>query len=210
MRQEEPTAGASHPGRRAVLAGISAVIASLVLPGPALAVSDAPPPFGNSRHQFTILQPLRMVPPLPITRLDGKVATFASFLGKVVLVNFWATWCPACRTELPMLDRLQASAGGKYLQVIAISMDRGGRATVAPFVRSLNVRHLDVYLDPEGRLVRAGDDDNPAIPFGRYGMPISYVIDPAGRIAGYIAGEADWTSDAARRLLDYYGGRVSG
>jgi thiol-disulfide isomerase/thioredoxin len=210
MRQEEPTDGASHPGRRAVLARISAVIASLVLPGPALAVSDAPPPFGNSRHQFTILQPLRMVPPIPITRLDGTVATFASFLGKVVLVNFWATWCPACRTELPMLDRLQASAGGKDLQVIAISMDRGGRATVAPFVRSLNVRHLDIYLDPEGRIVRAGDDDNPAIPFGRYGMPISYVIDPAGRIAGYIAGEADWTSDAARRLLDYYGRRVSG
>jgi thiol-disulfide isomerase/thioredoxin len=210
MRQEEPTDGASHPGRRAVLARISAVMASLVLPGPALAVSDAPPPFGNSRHQFTILQPLRMAPPIPITRLDGTVATFASFLGKVVLVNFWATWCPACRTELPMLDRLQASAGGKDLQVIAISMDRGGRATVAPFVRSLNVRHLDIYLDPEGRIVRAGDDDNPAIPFGRYGMPISYVIDPAGRIAGYIAGEADWTSDAARRLLDYYGRRVSG
>jgi thiol-disulfide isomerase/thioredoxin len=189
---------------------MSAVVASAVLPCPALAVSDAPPLFGNSRHQFTILEPARMVPPIPITRLDGAVTTFASFLGKVVLVNFWATWCPACRTELPLLDQLQASAGAKDLQVIAISMDRGGRATVAPFVRSLNVRHLDVYLDPEGRIVRAGDDDNPAIPFGRYGMPISYVIDPAGRIAGYIAGEADWTSDAAKRLLDYYVGRVSG
>jgi thiol-disulfide isomerase/thioredoxin len=210
MRQEEPAAGASHPGRRTVLAGISAVIASAVLPYPALAVSDAPPPFGNSRHQFTILQPQRMVPSIPITRLDGAVATFASFLGKVVLVNFWATWCPACRTELPMLDQLQASSGARDLQVIAISMDRGGRATVAPFVRSLNVRYVDIYLDPEGRIVRAGDDDNPAIPFGRYGMPISYVIDPDGRIAGYIAGEADWTSDAARRLFDYYRGRVSG
>lgn len=151
-----------------------------------------------------------MVPPIPITRLDGTVATFASFLGKVVLVNFWATWCPACRTELPLLDQLQESVGRKDLQVIAMSMDRGGRATVAPFVRGLNLKHLDIYLDPERRIVRAGDDDNPAIPFGRYGMPISYVIDPAGRIAGYIAGEVDWTSDAARRLLDYYAGRGSG
>ena len=151
-----------------------------------------------------------MVPPIPITRLDGAVATFASFLGKVVLVNFWATWCPACRTELPMLDQLQASAGGKNLQMIAISMDRGGRATVAPFVKGLNLKHVEIYLDPEGRIVRAGDDDNPAIPFGRYGMPISYVIDREGRIAGYIAGEADWTSDAARLLLEYYGGRGSG
>lgn len=64
-----------------------------------------------------------------------------------------------------MLDKSQASAGGKDLHVIAISMDRGGRATVAPFVRSLNMRHLEIYLDPEGRIVRAGDDDNPGIPF---------------------------------------------
>ena len=203
-------AAAGHIGRRAVLGAISAAVASTVLAPLALAVSDAPPPFANSRHQFTILQPARIVPPIPITRLDGTVTTFASFVGKVVLVNFWATWCPACRTELPILDELQASAGRKDLQVIAISMDRGGRATVAPFVRGLNLRHLDIYLDPEGRVVRAADDDNPAIPFGRYGMPISYVIDPAGRIAGYIAGEADWMSDAARRLLDYYAGRDSG
>jgi thiol-disulfide isomerase/thioredoxin len=210
MTQQEPMAAAGHVGRRAVLGGISAALASAVQACPALAVSDTPPPFGTSRHQFTILQPARIVPPIPITRLDGAVATFASFLGKVVLVNFWATWCPACRTELPFLDRLQESAGHKNLLVIAISIDRGARATVAPFVRALNLRHLDVYLDPEGRIVRAGGDDNAAVPFGRYGMPISYVIDPAGRIAGYIAGEADWTSNAARQLLDYYASSGSG
>jgi thiol-disulfide isomerase/thioredoxin len=208
--QQQPVAVASGVGRRAVLGGISAALASAVLARPARALPDAPPAFGNSRHQFTILQPARMVPPIPITRLDGRVATFAAFLGKVVLVNFWATWCPACRTELPLLDRLQESAGRKDLQVVAISMDRDGRAKVAPFVRGLNLRHLDIYLDPEGRIVRAADDDNPAVPFGRFGMPISYVIDRDGRIAGYVAGEADWTTEAARRLLDYYATRGSG
>jgi len=223
VRQEEKVAAApDRPmARRAVLGGVLGAVAAVAAPSfPAfalselafseLALSDGPPLFATARHQFTILQPARIVPPVPITRLDGSTTTFASFLGKVVLVNFWATWCPACRIELPLLDQLQQTAGGKDLQVIAISLDRGGSSTVAPFVRDLKLRHLGIYLDPEGRIARAGDDDNAAIPFGRYGMPISYVIDPAGRMAGYLAGEADWMSEAARNLLGYYAARDRG
>jgi thiol-disulfide isomerase/thioredoxin len=223
VRQGEKMAAVSDRpiARRAVLGGVLGAIAAVAAPSfPALALSElafselafseGPPLFASARHQFTILQPTRMVPPVPITRLDGSTTTFDSFRGKVVLVNFWATWCPACRIELPLLDQLQQTAGGKDLQVIAISLDRGGGPTVAPFVRDLKLRHLGIYLDPEGRIARAGDDDNAAVPFGRYGMPISYVIDPAGRIAGYLAGEADWMSDAARNLLGYYAARDRG
>jgi thiol-disulfide isomerase/thioredoxin len=195
--------------RRAVLNGmLGATALSAASSMPATARVDGPPPFGTVRYQFTQLRPTPSVPPLQLTRLDGSVVNFASFRGKVVLVNFWATWCPACRTELPILDRLQEMAGRKDLQVVAISLDRGGRAAVAPFVRDLRLRHLDVYLDPESRIV--SDDDKPATPFRRYGMPISYVVDRAGETKGYLAGEADWTSDAARDLLGYYAGRSGG
>jgi thiol-disulfide isomerase/thioredoxin len=216
-QQEKMTAAFDRPlARRAVLGGVLEALAAAAVPSfPALArselaLSEGPPLFATARHQFTILQPARIVPPVPITRLDGSTTTFDSFRGKVVLVNFWATLCPACRIELPLLDQLQQTAGGKDLQVIAISLDRGGGPTVAPFVRDLKLRHVGIYLDPEGRIARAGNDDNPAIPFGRFGMPISYVIDPAGRMAGYLAGEADWMSDAARNLLGYYATRGSG
>jgi thiol-disulfide isomerase/thioredoxin len=216
-QQEKMTAAFDRPlARRAVLGGVLEALAAAAVPSfPALArselaLSEGPPLFATARHQFTILQPARIVPPVPITRLDGSTTTFDSFRGKVVLVNFWATWCPACRIELPLLDQLQQTAGGKDLQVIAISLDRGGGPTVAPFVRDLKLRHVGIYLDPEGRIARAGNDDNPAIPFGRFGIPISYVIDPAGRMAGYLAGEADWMSDAARNLLGYYATRGSG
>jgi thiol-disulfide isomerase/thioredoxin len=216
-QQEKMTAAFDRPlARRAVLGGVLEALAAAAVPSfPALArselaLSEGPPLFATARHQFTILQPARIVPPVPITRLDGSTTTFDSFRGKVVLVNFWATRCPACRIELPLLDQLQQTAGGKDLQVIAISLDRGGGPTVAPFVRDLKLRHVGIYLDPEGRIARAGNDDNPAIPFGRFGMPISYVIDPAGRMAGYLAGEADWMSDAARNLLGYYATRGSG
>ncbi len=191
MEEERIEAASAPPvARRAVLGGaLGALGAALVPHFSALAHSDGPPPFETARHQFTILEPARIVPPIPIAALDGATATLASFPGKVVLVNLWATWCPACRTELPLLDRLQQSAGRDDLQVVAISVDRDGRKTVAPFVRSLNVRHLAIYL---------------------YGMPISYLIDRAGRVRGYLAGEADWTSEAARNLIAYYAGQGAG
>ncbi|KJC58447.1 hypothetical protein UP10_23370 [Bradyrhizobium sp. LTSPM299] len=190
--------------RRTALAGVSAAIATAAVPSsPAVALSDGPPPFGTVRHQFTILQPARMVPSVSITRLDGSAVNFAAFRGKVVLVNFWATWCPACRTELPSLDRLQETMGRKYLEVVAVSADRDGGATVTPFLRRLGIRHLDIGLDPRARMVRAGDDES-ATPFPLYGMPISYIVSPSGRIEGYMVGEADWSSEDARNLLNYY------
>ncbi|WP_244432004.1 TlpA disulfide reductase family protein [Rhodopseudomonas sp. B29] len=196
--------------RRRVLRRVLGGAATLVGGRAAAAGLDDPPPFGNARYQFTVLRPQRMVPPVPMTRLGGGTVTFDAFRGKVVLVNFWATWCPACRTELPSLDRLQQAAGGRDLQVIAVSLDLQGSAVVAPFLRKLNIRQLEIYLDPEARIARAANDDNPGVPFGRYGMPISYIVDRVGRIAGYLVGDADWTSDGARRLLDYYAGGRNG
>jgi thiol-disulfide isomerase/thioredoxin len=207
VTKEEKAFGVSADDmtRRAVLTGVPVAIATaLVLSFPASALSAGPPAFGTARHQFTILQPARMVPPVAITRLDGSAANFASFLGKVVLVNFWATWCPACRTELPLLDRLQETVGRKDLEVLAVSVDRGGRPTIAPFLRQLNIRHLNVCLDPGARLARGDDGDSSATAFPLYGMPISYIVSPAGRIEGYMTGEADWSSEEARNLLGYY------
>jgi thiol-disulfide isomerase/thioredoxin len=194
-----------YVARRAVLGGVLGAIASAAArPLPASARSDGPPPFGSARHQFTILRPARLVPPIQLTRLDGSVVSFASFRGKVVLVNFWATWCPACRIELPVLERLQEAVGRKNLEIVAISLDRGGRAVVAPFLRQLNIRKLQIYLDPDSRVARNDTNDQSTAPFQLYGMPISYIVGPAGGIEGYMAGEADWSSDEAGQLLNYY------
>lgn len=190
--------------RRAVLGSALGVISSLMLPsGGAQARTNGPPPFGTARSQFTLLAPVKTVPSLPLTRLDGVTANLAAFRGKTVLVNFWATWCAACRVELPILDRLQEIMGQKNLKVVAISLDRSGRAAVVPYMQKLKLRHLDVYLDPDGRIGSVGND-NAAAPFPIYGMPISYVIGPTGRIEGYVTGEADWLSEDARNLLGYY------
>ncbi len=125
-----------------------------------------------------------------------------------MLLNFWASWCPQCRTELPVLDRLQASLDSTRYQVLAVSTDREGKSAVAPYLKAFDLRHLALGLDPEGSLGRpmpSGDAPDPhAAPFTIYGMPMSYLIDPEGRACGYMVGAADWTSPDAHALLRYY------
>lgn len=186
----------------AVRGVLGAAAATLVAQAPERAHADDPPLFGSARHQFTGLRPVRTVAPLLLTRLNGTSTSFASLRGKVVLVNFWATWCPACRTELPSLERLQMALGGAGFEVAAISVDRDGAAAVTLFLSRLNIRRLPVYLDAGGRTW--SKDGDASAPFTLYGMPISYLVDPEGGIRGYLAGDADWSSDEARALIASY------
>lgn len=190
--------------RRSVLAGLAA--AALPATGEAAAetAAERPPQFETVRHQFIQVRSAAPVPDIDLLRVDGSTLNLAKLRGKVVLVNFWATWCPACRTEMPMLDRLQQMRGRDRLSVVAVSTDREGRAVVAPYLRKLNLRQLTVCLDPDSRITHAKSRGDTTSPFGLYGMPISYVIDPSGQVQGYMLGQADWSSEAATRLLDHY------
>lgn len=203
-----PRVARSSVARRMLLKGALATAAASVMGGAdADARFDGPPPFGTARHQFTVIRGARPIPSVAVRRLDDKPIHLTAFPGKVVLVNFWATWCPACKTELPILDRLQDIETRANLQVIAIATDR---ADVASFVRSLKLKYLDIGIDPGGLVARAGEVAGPDTPFSLYAMPISYVIGTTGQVEGYLAGEADWTSEDARRLLNYYRARGSG
>ena len=121
----------------------------------------------------------------------------------MTLVNFWASWCPACRTELPTLERLHVAMADQGVRVVAISVDRDGRDIAARYLRNLNIRRLPVYHDAEGLVAYTDRENRRNAPFALYGMPISYVIDSAHRIVGYLTGEADWASPAGRNLLAY-------
>jgi thiol-disulfide isomerase/thioredoxin len=166
---------------------------------------DAPPILSTARSQFVELRPLRQVPDLVLRRIDGKIVALNDFRGKAVLVNFWATWCPPCRRELPLLDKLQQASSRRPFEIMAISIDQGGWPVVKRFLKQLNVTHLRPYLDAEGRIAKPVGSEAPT-PFILWGMPISYIIDQQGRLAGYITGEVDWTSDRARALMNYYAG----
>lgn len=194
------TASAAMNGvlRRDVLRGIAGAVLSV---GTVRKVHAGPPTLRNGRHQFTEIMPPRVFAPVSLVDLSGKTAVLSQHLGKVLLVNLWATWCAACRTELPTVDRLQSQLAGQ-VQVAKVSLDKGDRREVAETVRKLGIGSSSVFLDPDGRL--ANMDPASDAPLTLYGMPMTYLVSPSGQIVGYLSGAADWLSDEARQLLSYY------
>jgi peroxiredoxin len=109
-------------------------------------------------------------PEFALTDLSGKSWTFSELRGKVVLVNFWATWCPPCRKEMPDLETLYGRFGSKGLVVLGISDEEA--AKVDPFIRERKVS-FPVLLDP-GRKVNEM--------FAVEGIPKSFVYDREGKL----------------------------
>jgi thiol-disulfide isomerase/thioredoxin len=184
-------------------ARVALIVAFLVLqPRISVATSDNNPPiFRGETGQFILLEPIKAAPIFPF--FDGranKTLDLTNFRGKVLLLNFWATWCAPCVREMPSLDRLQSEMGGEHFEVVALSIDRAGIEVVKRFYETLGLRHLGIYLDKNGISYQE---------FRAYGLPTSYVIDRGGRAMGYLPGAADWGSQEAKALLQYYTARRS-
>lgn len=172
--------------------------------------ADSLPMLSNNTAQITWLRPVRPTPAIPFWNAEGQSIDLGRFRGKVVLLNFWATWCVPCVYEMPALDRLQAKLGGQGFSVVAVSIDEEGKGTVTPFFRKLGLTHLAVYLDPDQRLGHLYATGTNREGFALYGLPISYIIDAKGRVLGYIIGATEWTSEQATTFLRYFmdkGGR---
>jgi thiol-disulfide isomerase/thioredoxin len=183
------------------LLGLIAVALMLAVPGTGAAVENDPPSFQGRQFPFTILRPVEAAPATPLHTLKGGVTTLRRFTGKVVLLNVWATWCPACLYEMPKLDQLQAKIGGAGFTVVSLSVDAGGGKQVLPYLRRLGIKNLPVYLDPAGRTAEALEMTE--------GMPWSFIIDHRGRVMGYVKGAADWESPEGLALIRYYTDRIS-
>ncbi|MDZ4365425.1 MAG: TlpA disulfide reductase family protein [Afipia sp.] len=169
----------------------------------ASAASDPyPPPFGTPHAQFTVLDPRENASHIVLRDLAGARRTLSSYRGKAVLLAFWASWCPPCRRELPILHRLQMQAKNELFVVVPVSLDRDA-ATASAYLRRLGLNGFSSFIDTDGE-VASGPKSKVATPFPLYGMPMSYVIDAKGRSGGYLTGEADWGTPEALTLLRFY------
>jgi len=110
----------------------------------------------------------------------------------VVVLNLWATWCVPCRKEMPALDRLQTSLGGRNFAVVPLSIDHGGRETVAKFYAEIGIRELPIYTDTSGEALRA---------LGAVGLPTTLVLDRAGEEIARIVGPAEWDAPEVVEFL---------
>ena len=124
--------------------------------------------------------------------LYGNPLTLADYSGKVVLLNFWATWCPPCRAEMPSLDRLAGEMEGPDFALIALSTDRGGVERVAQFYDDYLIDNLDIMHDRSGNFARQA---------GVLGLPVTLILDRQGREIARLLGDADWASPEARAIL---------
>ncbi len=132
------------------------------------------------------------VEPFVLTNMFGNKISLEQMQGKVVLINFWATWCPPCVKEMPTLDRLQQRLGGDFFQVVVLSVDGGGFKVVRPFFEQTRIKNLDMYLDP---------NFNAANALGAHGMPTTILIDVKGRELGRLVGDAEWDAPEMIRFF---------
>jgi cytochrome c biogenesis protein CcmG/thiol:disulfide interchange protein DsbE len=123
--------------------------------------------------------------------LDGKPARLSDLRGKVVLLNFWATWCQPCVDEAPSLNALQKEIAPMGGTVLGVSVD-DDQAAYEQFLRTYNIDY-PTYRDPSKQI---------PLSYGTSMYPETYVIDRDGRINSKIVGPQDWTSPAMTAYLD--------
>ena len=150
----------------------------------ARAVEDGVPKAGVDRSKAGTA-----APEATFTDAAGQTVSIASFQGRPVLLNLWASWCAPCVKELPTLDALNRS--GK-VQVLAVSQDSGPQPSVKAFLGKLNVPGLGAFHDPSMSLSGA---------LNAQVLPTSVLYDAQGRELWRYTGDLDWTGAEAARLL---------
>jgi peroxiredoxin len=130
-------------------------------------------------------------PDFTLSDLNGQSYTLSQLRGKVVIVNFWATWCPPCRAEMPSMERLHRELSGQGLVMLAVNIERDGRKTVPKFLGA-SPHSFPVLLDDQETVQR------------RYGVnkfPESFIIRKDGVIDDKVIGAIDW---AEPRTVAYF------
>jgi len=139
------------------------------------------------------LQELKDLSPAPDFTLpgpDGRKISLKDFRGKVVFLNFWATWCESCRDEMPSMERLYREFGRKDFEIVAVNV-KDKRPAALAFVKDLKLSY-PILMDPDGEV---------GLLYGAFGLPVTYLIDRKGTLLARLWGPADWSSPAAKNLI---------
>ena len=155
----------------------------------------------TQRDRFTAAEVGARAPGFELTTLDGDTTSLDAYHGQVVLLNFWATWCPPCVHEMPSMEQLYQDMRARGFVVLGVSVDvdpgepdADGRVhgIVREYVDRLGVT-FPILLDPQGAVESV---------YNVSGLPTTYVIGRDGRIEGRIVGAREWDSAEYRRRIE--------
>lgn len=127
-----------------------------------------------------------------VSLANGAPLKLSDLKGKVVLLNFWATWCPPCREEIPSMMKLNSLMAGKPFQMVAVSIDEGGKPAIESFFKETGFS-LPTYIDESGASAKS---------YGVTGVPESFIIDKQGLLVKKIIGGFAWDSPEAVSFLE--------
>ena len=131
-------------------------------------------------------------PDFTLSTPSGASLSLTELRGKVVLLNFWATWCVPCRKEMPAIEALYQRYKDRGLEVLAISLDKLAAAPVEAFVQEVGVTYR-VALDPTWATART---------YGVRGLPATFLLDRAGNVVLRELGERDWMEEAKQQAVE--------
>ncbi len=176
-----------------------ALIASIGVsftPEAVLAKATEPSGFETGRlfRDMNIIRMHRIAPPVEISLLDihGKQVTLADFKGKIVFLNFWTTWCPECRIEMPLMEKLHKRFKDRDFAVVAVNL-REPATRVKNFFDEYKLT-FTALLDSKGKI-------GPR--FGVRAVPTTFILDKDGGIIGKVFGSREWTSQKSFDLFEH-------
>ena len=130
-------------------------------------------------------------PNFQLRDLNGRLVTLSDLRGKVVLLNFWATWCGPCRVEMPAMEQLYRTFLRKDLEILAVSTDAQGAAVTRPFQQE-NHLTFPILHDADYRV---------GLTYGARSLPMTFMVDRQGVVRHQIFGARDWGAPEAQQLV---------
>jgi thiol-disulfide isomerase/thioredoxin len=169
-------------------------VALLLAPGPARAQLEPP----ELSHRLTPLASPVVAENFVLEDMDGKRHALEDYRGKVVLINFWATWCPPCVREMPSLERLYQELGDKSFVVLAINQWENTEHVFA-FMGQIDVfPSFPILFDPDSAVSEA---------FGVKGLPTSFLLDRTGRVVYRAVGGRQFDNPEILQVIEELLGR---
>ena len=142
--------------------------------------------------QRGVVKPGEPAPNFRLRDMNGRIVALSDLRGKVVLLNFWATWCGPCRVEMPAMERLYRAYDRKDFEILAVSTDAQGVAVTRPFQQE-NKLTFPILHDADFRV---------GLSYGARTLPMTFMVDREGTVRQHIFGARDWEAPEAHQLIE--------